>query len=137
MLDQHPDPDVAELEKCKSADHLFVLVEIVEPIRIHGVGDQHVRFLNPIKCRNPFRDEPPWGAAIIPTQKVQGMQLFHSAMELVAADFPQAALDARAKGALAAVSLQHTVNHVLKTWRSFDPDAAELIATDLAGMIGS
>lgn len=136
-LDEHPDPDVAELEKCKPGSHIQCVLERIDDAKqAHGIGDQHVRFLPDMVCRNPHGDEPDWGALIFPTQKVQGMHLFRSAMEKIAAEFPTLAAQAR-KTPNECVSLQHTVGGVMKTWRSFTPMAADSIAGDLAGMLGS
>lgn len=129
--DDLPDAAAAELEKCKTPVHLRVVVGFGAG---HGPSDTTIRWVGTLVCRNPSKAEPAWGALIAPAGKEQGMHLFASAVEVLAAHLPAVATDARAGGS-GNVALQHTVNGVFKTWRTFTPDAAEQAGRELAALI--
>jgi len=135
VLVEHPDPAIAALQKCKPYAHLNVLAEKGTG---HVTSDTVVRYIAVLSCRNPQEGPTPptWGALIHPTTgKALGMQLYPDAVIGLAHDFPIVAAEVRAKGAGWMVSLQHTVLGVLKTWRSFDPDAADALGVDLAVLV--
>lgn len=128
-LSPHPDPAIESIMKCKPASHLRVVVRINPDA--HGSADQSVRDIETLVCRNTKEGigEPAWGALIAPAGKVIGMHLYASAVKLIAHQFPLVAAEARATGQPdAAVSLEHPVLTVFRSWRDFEPDTADEIA---------
>lgn len=130
VLGEHPDAEIAALDKCKHVKNLRILVEVGEA---HTLADTEVTFIEVMACRNDssYHD---WGALLRPTTRAQGMHLFPDSVDLLIAHFPIVADEARAKGAGFNVALQHDFNKQLKTWRRFDPDSADGIAAALAAL---
>lgn len=124
-LDEHPDPAVAALQKCKPAGHVQTVVEAGPG---HAVDETTVRYIGTLECRNPDPAQPGWGALIQPAGKAQGMQLFPDAVAKLAHDLRVSAGEC---GPGQCVGLQHTVKEAFTTWRALSPDSARAIAHDL------